>query len=379
SFGGLLTATNAAVSLTGAEYTVGGTLSGLLGISATGASASLGSALALSVSDGGDADASALTGGYNLATDQFELTLDTVGLALGTLATLNMTGAAARFDPNASGASKLIIGAQGVTGNVVGAGDINAGSFILVFYGDGKYAFEGRAVASIGIPGAATVSGQVSIVSNTALAAALGETIAVNGQALTVSVTANGDSVAASGLQIGLADSVFLTGDFTYASNDEVFSGQTLRRVTVANGRLEMSPGSVKLVAANISGLLLIGNGGVAAGRLTVGSLGLSGVSGVTLSASNVVLEANTTGAAISGTLGAETLDFTSAERLNFKSISATATLGLAAGGFASSLNGTFSFGLATVLVNGASTQILSVGVSGGSMALGVGGATLNA
>ncbi|HEY9248054.1 MAG TPA: hypothetical protein VIO38_02935, partial [Rariglobus sp.] len=386
SLGSLLTLQAPTISLTDVSYTTGGTLQGYVGLSVGNTTLTLGSVLTLAITDSNsDADTYAIQGGYNLSTKVFELSLDTISLTIGSFATLGAAGAALNYDPNATGSGRLVIGAIGVTGSATDAASLTDGSFILVTFGDGTYAFQGKAMGSISL-GGASASGQLSITSNTSGDAAYGQSITVASTVLSITLQTNGDSVTTSGLRIGLGDAFVLTGDFSYTS-DVSFSGYSFRRISVTNGSIELAVGAVKLTAGAITGVLLENADGVV-GKLSVGVLTLQGLTGFSLNFNAITLEANTTGHDISGTFEGQELSFTG-ERSNFKSIVASSTVpatapatgtvpapgtvNLTLGGVSLGLNGTFAFDLFTTVVNGVSTQVIRAGVTDGSLTLLVG------
>ena len=136
--------------------------------------------------------------------------------------------------------------------------------------------------------------------------------------------------------------------------------------------------GSLSLNILNANGAFVFYEDGFA-GKLDVGQITLTGITGFTFDVQDFSFAMNTTNRAINevisvGTGMTATLDYTAADRHDFIALGGRLILTLEIGSFAGEIDANFYFEKATL----GSTDVIKVSVSDGSFTLGIGGITLD-
>ncbi|MET0263637.1 MAG: hypothetical protein ABW223_12110, partial [Rariglobus sp.] len=171
-----------------------------------------------------------------------------------------------------------------------------------------------------------------------------------------------------------------LSGTFTFErSTTRVngVNGTPVIKLSVTSGATSITASGVTLAVTGINGALLLTSAGLA-GRLTVGGIALTGITGVTLNVSALTFDINTTGADASATVGSTTFAFTGADKRDFMAISGTVGIGVSVGSVAVTLTGTFSFQRSILTVNGTSTPLILITASNVSTSITATGVTLS-
>ena len=109
TLGGFLTMRTPTLSFNGIDYTTGGTLTGMITLSAGSASLTLGTGLTLAITDGSDQDSEAISGSYNVATGRFSLGADQVALNIPGVLTATVTGLTVAYDPEGADSQELLV------------------------------------------------------------------------------------------------------------------------------------------------------------------------------------------------------------------------------------------------------------------------------
>jgi hypothetical protein len=108
TLGGLLTINSPRLTFESVAYTVGGNLSGRLGLGAGGASIALGTALTATITDGPDLDSLAISGGFDLATKAFALSADQLNLQIPGVLTASAAGVAIGYNPAGASSQEVV-------------------------------------------------------------------------------------------------------------------------------------------------------------------------------------------------------------------------------------------------------------------------------
>jgi hypothetical protein len=169
-----------------------------------------------------------------------------------------------------------------------------------------------------------------------------------------------------------------LSGDFGF----EQFTlpdNSTVVKFAFSQVNFDIAVGAAKLVINDASGFFVFGENGSGvdsmAGKLEIADAELQGITGLTLQVSNFVFEVNTFGEAVEASITRPSLpdfelDFTAADRHDFIALGGTINLGIAIGGFTTTLTGTFYFEKTTI----EAVEYLKVSVSTASFTMDVSG-----
>ncbi|NBV86470.1 MAG: hypothetical protein EBS01_09465, partial [Verrucomicrobia bacterium] len=194
--------------------------------------------------------------------------------------------------------------------------------------------------------------------------------------------------VVSADLNVAIASSdvtAAISGHFLFAKlNLDLGSGvESVMALEAVNAALSFvvgsAPNGVRLTFARITGAMVLREVGFAA-HLLIGAASLTKADGTTalpglsLAFTDGALDVNTTGAAISATIGETSFAFTEADTFNFLSVSARASVAISLGSISTALAGTFTFERTSLMVNGALTSLIELSVRGGSTSLEAGG-----
>ena len=377
SLGGLLTLTTPSITLTNIAYTVGGTLSGSVGLSG-GASLQFGSALNASIVTA--------SGTYNLASGVLSMALTTFGLNLAGFANFGAATVSLSYNPQISSTtSEMTVGATGIEAFIgTGSGssrvgvDLTGGTFAAVIFdtaGTITYALDATGTATIlGLP-ANTLSvtpGVLDFRDNTA--GAITTAVTVGTKSIPLKFSGNEADVLSTGFSLSVGTFASITGDFGFS--EFTAANHTYLAIGAENVVASVSAGSVGVIATGAGlGLLfdtsapnnyaLVANGGIDS---------LAGVTGLTLSGTGLTVRVRhgldpSTLTLPSGVItpdGTVSLDFTNlgTGTGNVTDVEGTATLAVA-----NFVSITGSFGFQQFTDNG--STYLAAGASGLNIVLG--------
>jgi Ca2+-binding RTX toxin-like protein len=157
--------------------------------------------------------------------------------------------------------------------------------------------------------------------------------------------------------EVDLGVQFTLTGAFYFEQADVIVNPGTpseatvsIMKVSVSGAGFTLGASGIQLVAAGINGAFLIQGDGKSAGRLSIGLVELTGISGLTFAVEDFALEFSNVGAAVEtnipviGDPDGVDLDYSDPEFHDFLRVGGTLTLTLEVGSFLADIHGTFMF-----------------------------------
>jgi hypothetical protein len=299
------------------------------------------------------------SGGSPIATIKVAISNASVSLAAGGV-TVNASGINGAFIlPGTGLAGKLQVGSISVTG--VPGLTINVDQFFV------EINTTGGAVDT-------TVDGQPIV-----FTADQGQFLSIKGTVLA------GTGITVGSLELGLS------GTFGFEKTTVPVNGNpnaSIIKLSIENGAVSLSAGSIGITASGINGGFILQAPGVIdasspggiAGKIKIGAIAVSGfgggddTGGLSVTATDIFVEINTTQRDISATVGGVSFSYTGVERRNFVAFGGTIGLDLNIGSIGIHFGGTFRFERSSVSVttNGvpATETIIKIGLTNVSASL---------